>query len=152
TPSTISKLIIPGIQAILLLALIYGMTMLEIPRLRAAEPAQSDRSKTPTIFFPVDSENKSTGYVYVPNDYYALLKRWASGTSVTSPSWLIPSATYAGAMGMDLATDRLEFPEITATYELEILRPGNVFLPLAKDSLSILPGRTTLNGLPIQLE
>ena len=48
--------------------------------------------------------------------------------------------------------ERLDLLELNAVFDLEVLQPGTVTLPLGRDKINLLNDRAMLNGQPVSID
>ena len=117
------------------------------------QPAEKPAAAPPLyrVLTPID-DNKTPigGKVYVSEPLYQELYRRA-GAAENSPSWLIQTATYRGALAADAASGRLTVDILRAQYDLRVFgRSTRVRIPLRSEGAVLLPNGVLLDGRTIE--
>lgn len=117
----------------------------------SAKPAEPP---TYSVLNPIDDQQQPSGdYVYLPAEFYDALYRRAAFADAAQQQWLIHAASYALVLDWNIQEQGLAPAVLNAAWQIEVLRPEVVVrLPIARDSVILLPNQAKLNGEPASLQ
>lgn len=143
TPTSVSRRQVRRVAAALLFLALGGGWLAQG---LADDPAEDHR-----VVIAVNDRQEPVGdYVYLSPQFYERLHKLTGERAAELPGWLLTAAQYhlpkrprlaESALGLDEFDVRLDFATFHAGTQLE--------LPFRRDQLSLLEGRTRLDGEPI---
>lgn len=105
------------------------------------------------VLIPTGEDGEVEGdYVYVPAGFDRELRKHGELQS-RGPAYSLHTARYQGSFQTNDLQQGLDFYEFDATFGFEVRDPSvPVSIPMGNQRLHLLPGKSTLDGEPIELE
>jgi len=110
-----------------------------------------DKATIYPVWFPVDKEGRSTGYVHLPAPFATKLEARAKANSQPGRTWLIDRAAYRLRLDWRLADERLEVESLEIDLDVLVLDDvTEIAIPLPRGGLALLDNWARLNDESIQ--
>ncbi|MFM2093222.1 MAG: hypothetical protein RIS70_346, partial [Planctomycetota bacterium] len=105
------------------------------------------------VLIPTGEDGEVEGdYVYVPAEFDRELRKHGESQG-RGPAYALHSARYQGSFQANDVQQSLDFYEFNATIGFDVRDPSvAVSIPMGNQRLHLLPGKSTLDGEPIELE
>ena len=119
----------------------------------APQPTGRSAAAHPRVILPVDQDMQPSGdYVFLDPDFYADLHRLTQTSAASDPGWLLESSRLELPAAPTLRGAAAAVDEMRVTFDFQSFQPdAMVRLPLRRDQVTLLEGRSRLDGQPTTL-